>query len=90
MDYCSLPLRNQLIQANNICINVLFLALLLYGTKEKGKRFKNESRYTKTIAQLSNRMISVRQGENVIHYISHFIGADESQNKQLRHGAKKM
>jgi len=46
--------------------------------------------YTKTIPRLSDGMISIKHGVNVIHSISHVIRADESRNRQLINGAQKL
>jgi len=67
-----------------------FFALLLYGSKEKGDRFKNKSRYTKPITQLSDAMISIEHGVNVKHYIAHHIMANESSNTKSNNGIKKL
>jgi len=59
-------------------------------TKEKVKRFEHKHRYTKTITQLSDPTISIKHGADVIHSISHLIGANESRNTQFINGAKKL
>jgi len=43
-----------------------------------------------TITRLSDRMISIEHGLNVIHYISHLISADKHRNTQFINGAKKL
>jgi len=43
---------------------------------------------TKTITQLSNRMISIECSLNVIHLISHLIRADKRRITQFINGAK--
>jgi len=47
-------------------------------------------KHTKRITQLSDQMISIEAGGNVIHYFSHLIRANESGNTQFINGAKKL
>jgi len=56
-----------------IFFNTVFIALLHYGTKEKGQWFKPKRRYTETITWLNSQMISIKHGVDVIHYFSQFI-----------------
>ena len=58
--------------------------------KQKGERFKHEPRYTDTITQLSDRKISIKQGVDVIHSISHLIRVNKSRNTQIINCAKKL
>jgi len=57
-------------------------------TREKGERFKHKPRYMETITHLSDRKISIKQGVDVIHSISHLIRVNESRNTQFINGAK--
>jgi len=71
-----------------IFFNIVFIALLLYGTRKIRKWFKHKCRYTETIPQQNCQMISIKHGVDVIHYFPHHIMANKSMNTQFINGAK--
>jgi len=64
----------------NFFFNIVFIAALHYGMTDPGEGCKNKPRYTWTISGLSNWMISIKLGVNVIQCFSHLITAYESWN----------
>jgi len=73
-----------------IFFNIVFFASLHWGTKEREEWTKQQHMYTETIIWLSDRMLSIKHGVNVIHSISHLIRADESRHRQFIHSANKL
>jgi len=73
-----------------IFFNTESITSLHYGTKDQGKWFKNNGRYTETISWLSSHMIAINHGINVIHYFSHLIRANQRRNAQFINGTMKL
>jgi hypothetical protein len=71
-----------------IFLNIVFLSLALYGTKQKGKWFKHNCRYTETLTPPSDWRIFITHGVNVSHSVVHLIWSDQSRNTQVINGAK--
>jgi len=49
-----------------------------------------KSKYTESITQLNDWLISIEYDVNYIYYISHLSRGDEHRNTQFINGAKKM
>jgi len=73
-----------------IIFNIVFIASLHEGTKEKGNWVKHKCRYTARLARLISQIISINHGFNVIHYFSYRIWANKSRNTQFIHSTKKL
>jgi len=71
-------------------MNIVFIASLHYGTKEKDKSFWHKCRYTETITWWYSEMISKKHAVDVFHYFSHLIRANECRNTQFINGTKKL
>jgi len=64
--------------------------LTTFRNQRKWQVNKQQCRYTKTITGVSNQMISLDYGVNVIHYFSHLVWADECRNTWFINGTRKV
>jgi len=71
-----------------IFFNNVFFTSLHWKYKLNGVHCKYKQRYTETLTHLSDWMIWINHGVNVVHYFSHLIRANESRIIQFINGAK--